>query len=104
MVLSKENDPEEKFSELELEMLTEALKNLKNRSIDYTTLLCRRAQCIRNSRNFKLTNGRISQIKSIAIKKLRNEIKNILNMSEWLQVKNLEMLVLKSELNLDLQK
>ncbi len=78
--LSKENDPEEKFSELELrDALLKALKKLeKVEALVIQLYYVEELNVYEIAKILELTNGRISQIKSIAIKKLRNEIKNIL--------------------------
>ena len=78
--LSKENDPEEKFNELELrDALLKALKKLeKVEALVIQLYYVEELNVYEIAKILELTNGRISQIKSIAIKKLRNEIKNIL--------------------------
>ena len=78
--LSKENDPEEKFNELELrEALIKALKGLeKIEALVIQLYYVEELNVYEIAKILELTNGRISQIKSAAIKKLRNEIKNIL--------------------------
>ena len=77
--LSKENDPEEKFNELELrDALLKALKKLeKVEALIIQLYYVEELNVYEIAKILELTNGRISQIKSIAIKKLRNEIKNI---------------------------
>ena len=78
--LSKENDPEEKFNELELRnALLKALKKLeKVEALIIQLYYVEELNVYEIAKILELTNGRISQIKSIAIKKLRNEIENIL--------------------------
>ena len=78
--LSKENDPEEKFNELELRnALLNALKKLeKIEALIIQLYYVEELNVYEIAKILELTNGRISQIKSLAIKKLRNEIKNIL--------------------------
>ena len=78
--LSKENDPEEKFNELELrDALLKALKKLeKIEALVIQLYYVEELNVYEIAKILELTNGRISQIKSIAIKKLRNEIKNII--------------------------
>ena len=78
--LSKENDPEEKFNELELrDALVKALKKLeKVEALIIQLYYVEELNVYEIAKILELTNGRISQIKSIAIKKLRNEIKKIL--------------------------
>ena len=78
--LSKENDPEEKFNELELRnSLLKALKKLeKIEALVIQLYYVEELNVYEIAKILELTNGRISQIKSIAIKKLRNEIKNII--------------------------
>ena len=78
--LSKENDPEEKFNELELRnALLEALKKLeKVEALVIQLYYVEELNVYEIAKILELTNGRISQIKSIAIKKLRHEIKNII--------------------------
>ena len=78
--LSKENDPEEKFSELELrDALLKALKKLeKVEALVIQLYYVEELNVYEIAEILELTNGRISQIKSFAIKKLRNEIKNII--------------------------
>ena len=78
--LSKENDPEEKFNELELrDALLKALKKLeKVEALVIQLYYVEELNVYEIAKILELTNGRISQIKSIAIKKLRNEIKNII--------------------------
>ena len=78
--LSKENDPEEKFSELELrDALLKALKKLeKIEALVIQLYYVEELNVYEIAKILDLTNGRISQIKSFAIKKLRNEIKNII--------------------------
>ena len=78
--LSKENDPEEKFNELELRnALLKALKKLeKIEALVIQLYYVEELNVYEIAKILELTNGRISQIKSIAIKKLRNEIKNII--------------------------
>ena len=78
--LSKENDPEEHFTELELrEALLKALKKLeKVEALIIQLYYVEELNVYEIAKVLDLTNGRISQIKSFAIKKLRNEIKNIL--------------------------
>ena len=78
--LSKENDPEEKFNELELrDALLKALKNLeKIEALVIQLYYVEELNVYEIAKILELTNGRISQIKSFAIKKLRNEIKNII--------------------------
>ena len=78
--LSKENDPEEKFNELELrDALLKALKNLeKIEALVIQLYYVEELNVYEIAKILDLTNGRISQIKSLAIKKLRNEIKNII--------------------------
>ena len=77
---SKENDPEEKFNELELRnALLEALKKLeKVEALIIQLYYVEELNVYEIAKILELTNGRISQIKSIAIKKLRKEIDNIL--------------------------
>ena len=78
--LSKENDPEEKFNELELKnSLLKALKKLeKVEALVIQLYYVEELNVYEIAKILELTNGRISQIKSFAIKKLRNEIKNII--------------------------
>ena len=78
--LSKENDPEEKFNELELrDALLKALKSLeKVEALVIQLYYVEELNVYEIAKILDLTNGRISQIKSFAIKKLRNEIKNII--------------------------
>ncbi len=78
--LSKENDPEEKFNELELrDALLKALKKLeKIEALVIQLYYVEELNVYEIAKILELTNGRISQIKSFAIKKLRNEIKNII--------------------------
>ena len=78
--LSKENDPEEKFNELELrDALLNALKKLeKVEALVIHLYYVEELNVYEIAKILELTNGRISQIKSFAIKKLRNEIKNII--------------------------
>ena len=78
--LSKENDPEEKFNELELRnILLKALKKLeKIEALVIQLYYVEELNVYEIAKILDLTNGRISQIKSFAIKKLRNEIKNII--------------------------
>ena len=78
--LSKENDPEEKFNELELrDALLKALKKLeKIEALVIQLYYVEELNVYEIAKILELTNGRISQIKSLAIKKLRNEIKNII--------------------------
>ena len=78
--LSKENDPEEKFNELELrDALLKALKKLeKVEALVIQLYYVEELNVYEIAKILDLTNGRISQIKSFAIKKLRNEIKNII--------------------------
>ena len=78
--LSKENDPEEKFNELELRnSLLKALKKLeKVEALVIQLYYVEELNVYEIAKILDLTNGRISQIKSVAIKKLRNEIKNII--------------------------
>ena len=77
---SKENDPEEQFTALELrEALLNALKKLeKVEALIIQLYYVEELNVYEIAKILDLTNGRISQIKSFAIKKLRNEIKNIL--------------------------
>ena len=78
--LSKDNDPEEKFNELELRSaLLKALKKLeKVEALVIQLYYVEELNVYEIAKILDLTNGRISQIKSLAIKKLRNEIKNII--------------------------
>ena len=78
--LSKENDPEEKFNELELrDALLKALKKLeKVEALVIQLYYVEELNVYEIAKILDLTNGRISQIKTFAIKKLRNEIKNII--------------------------
>ena len=78
--LSKENDPEEKFNEIELRnALLKALQKLeKVEALVIQLYYVEELNVYEIAKILELTNGRISQIKSIAIKKLRNEIKNII--------------------------
>ena len=78
--LSKENDPEEKFNELELrDALLKALKKLeKIEALVIQLYYVEELNVYEIAKILELTNGRISQIKSFAIKKLRNEMKNII--------------------------
>ena len=78
--LSKENDPEEKFNELELrDALLKALKKLeKIEALVIQLYYVEELNVYEIAKILELTNGRISQIKSLAIKKLRNEIKIII--------------------------
>ena len=78
--LSKDNDPEEKFNELELrEALLKALKKLeKVEALVIQLYYVEELNVYEIAKILELTNGRISQIKSFAIKKLRNEIKKII--------------------------
>ena len=78
--LSKENDPEEKFNELELrDALLKALKKLeKVEALVIQLYYVEELNVYEIAKILDLTNGRISQIKSFAIKKLRNEIENII--------------------------
>ena len=78
--LSKENDPEEKFNELELrDALLKALKKLeKVEALVIQLYYVEELNVYEIAKILELTNGRISQIKSFAIKKLRYEIKNII--------------------------
>ena len=77
---SKDNDPEEKFNELELrDALLKALKKLeKIEALVIQLYYVEELNVYEIAKILELTNGRISQIKSLAIKKLRNEIKNII--------------------------
>ena len=78
--LSKENDPEEKFNDLELRnALLKALKKLeKVEALVIQLYYVEELNIYEIAKILELTNGRISQIKALAIKKLRNEIKNII--------------------------
>ena len=78
--LSKDNDPEEKFNELELrEALLKALKKLeKIEALIIQLYYVEELNVYEIAKILDLTNGRISQIKTFAIKKLRNEIKNVI--------------------------
>ena len=78
--LSKENDPEEKFNELELRSaLLKALKKLeKVEALVIQLYYVEELNVYEIAKILELTNGRISQIKSFAINKLRNEIKSII--------------------------
>ena len=78
--LSKENDPEEKLNEIELRnALLKALQKLeKVEALVIQLYYVEELNVYEIAKILELTNGRISQIKSIAIKKLRNEIKNII--------------------------
>ena len=78
--LSKEDDPEEKFNELELrDALLKALKKLeKIEALVIQLYYVEELNVYEIAKILELTNGRISQIKSFAIKKLRNEIKNVI--------------------------
>jgi RNA polymerase sigma factor for flagellar operon FliA len=78
--LSKENTPEEKYTELELrEALLQSLKKLdKIEALIIQLYYVEELNVYEIAKILELTNGRISQIKSLAIKKLRNEIQSIL--------------------------
>ena len=78
--LAKENTPEEKFTDIELrEALIKALKKLeKVEALIIQLYYVEELNVYEIAKILDLTNGRISQIKSIAIKKLRDEIKNII--------------------------
>ena len=77
---SKEDTPEEKLTDLELrEGLLEALKKLeKVEALVIQLYYVEELNVYEIAKVLELTNGRISQIKSQAIKKLRDEIKNII--------------------------
>ena len=78
--LSKEDTPEEKFTDLELrEALLKALKKLeKVEALVIQLYYVEELNVFEIAKILELTNGRISQIKSSAIKTLRNELKYIL--------------------------
>mgnify|MGYP001178642654 CR=1 FL=1 len=78
--LSKENTPEEKYTDLEIrEALLKALKRLeKTEALVIQLYYVEEFNVYEIAKVLNLTNGRISQIKSFAIKKLRNEIKNVI--------------------------
>ena len=78
--LSKEDTPEEKLSDLELrEALLTALKKLeKVEALVIQLYYVEELNVYEIAKVLDLTNGRISQIKSQAIKKLRNELGNII--------------------------
>ena len=77
--LSKENDPEEKFNELELrDALLKALKKLeKIEALVIQLYYVEELNVYEIAKILELKNGKILKIKSLAIKKLINEIKNI---------------------------
>ena len=74
---SNNTNPEEQFSDLEMKnLLKNALKNLNQREIIVTQLYyVEELNVYEIAEILDLTNGRISQIKSNAIKKLRTELK-----------------------------
>ena len=78
--LSKEDTPEESFTNLELrEALLEALKKLERvEALVIQLYYVEELNVYEIAEVLNLTNGRISQIKSLAIKRLRNQLKNIL--------------------------
>jgi RNA polymerase sigma factor for flagellar operon FliA len=78
--LSKEDTPEEKYTDLELrEALLKALKKLeKVEALVIQLYYVEELNVFEIAKILELTNGRISQIKSAAIKTLRNELKYIL--------------------------
>ena len=78
--LSKEDTPEEKFTDLELrEALLKALKNLsKVEALVIQLYYVEELNVYEIAKILELTNGRISQIKSSAIQTLRSELKSIL--------------------------
>ncbi len=78
--LSKESTPEETFTDIEMrEALLKALKKLeKTEALIIQLYYVEELNVYEIAKVLELTNGRISQIKSNAIKKLRNEIKNII--------------------------
>ena len=78
--LSKEDTPEEKLSDLELrEALLKALKKLERvEALVIQLYYVEELNVYEIAKVLDLTNGRISQIKSQAIKKLRNELGNII--------------------------
>ena len=77
---SKENTPEEHLTDTELrEGLLKALKTLdKVEAMIIQLYYVEELNVFEIAQILELTNGRISQIKSAVIKKLRNELKNIL--------------------------
>ena len=78
--LSKENTPEEKYTDLELrEALLKALKKLeKVEALVIQLYYVEELNVFEIAKILELTNGRISQIKSAAIKTLRSELNYIL--------------------------
>jgi len=78
--LSKEGTPEDKMTDSELrEALIKSLKKLeKVEALTIQLYYVEELNVYEIAKILDLTNGRISQIKSIAIKKLRNEIKNFI--------------------------
>ena len=78
--LSKEDTPEESFTNLELrEALLKALKKLERvEALVIQLYYVEELNVYEIAEVLNLTNGRISQIKSLAIKRLRNQLKNIL--------------------------
>ena len=76
----QEKEHIEKFNELELrDALLKALKNLeKIEALVVQLYYVEELNVYEIAKILDLTNGRISQIKSLAIKKLRNEIKSII--------------------------
>lgn len=78
--LSKENTPEEKLTNLEIkEALLIALKKLeKTEALIIQLYYVEELNVYEIADILELTNGRISQIKSVAIRKLRNEIQNVI--------------------------
>ncbi len=78
--LSKEGTPEDKFTDIELrEALLKALKKLdKSEALVVQLYYVEELNVYEIANILELTNGRISQIKSASIKKLRSELKHIL--------------------------
>tara|TARA_B100000674_G_C37724240_1_gene861233 strand:- start:181 stop:894 length:714 start_codon:yes stop_codon:yes gene_type:complete len=78
---SKEDTPEDKMKDIELkEALLKALKKLdKNQALIIQLYYVEELNVFEIANILDLTNGRISQIKASAIKKLRNDLSEILN-------------------------
>ena len=78
--VSKESTPEENLDGSQLKaILSQALKDLPSKEAMVIQLYyVEELNVYEIAKILELTNGRISQIKSFAIKKLRNEIKNII--------------------------
>ena len=78
--VSKESTPEENLDRSQLKtILSQALKDLPSKEAMVIQLYyVEELNVYEIAQILELTNGRISQIKSFAIKKLRNEIKNII--------------------------